>query len=68
MGYRIQFEGLESYIDEDQFQAEEMDVNFGGSMMVKFENTGDKFIAVNAVDGYGNNIADEVKGKEAQVY
>ena len=68
MGYRIEFEGLESYIEDEDLKEETFDVCFGSSMMVRFQVNEDLITAINGVDEWGNNIREQVYGREAKIY
>jgi len=61
----VKFRNLETEIEREVLLEKIIDVDFGGEMMVQFEkNDKSEFVAVNAMDGWGNNIADEVMGEK----
>ena len=63
----IQFEGMEAEITKEQLDSETFDIDFSGSQMVKFQKIGDSIIAINGMNGWGENNADEVNGKCAYI-
>lgn len=64
MIYKIEFENYITEIEEDGELPDVFDVDFGGCMMIRFEKVNGKIIATNGMNGYGDNIADEIKDKE----
>lgn len=65
----IFFDGYFKKIEVNVLLENEFDVDFNGQMMVRFLNASDGSVtAVNAMDGYGNNIAQKVAFKDAEIY
>jgi hypothetical protein len=64
-GILIRFEGN---LVEVNNPTDILDVEFGNSLAVRFEKQPNgKYMAINAMDGYGNNVKDEVYGKYPMV-
>lgn len=64
----IFFEGYFKKIDVTLLLDNEIDIDFGGSMMVRFLNTNGTLTAINGIDGGGNNILSEIAFKDAELY
>lgn len=67
MTVKLTFAGLETVINESDLpkaEGEYVDIYFGGCMMVQFTKTNGGLIPTNAVNGWGNNCFEEVKGEE----
>lgn len=67
MKVKLTFAGLETVINESDLpmaEGEYVDIGFGGCMMVQFIKTNGDIIPTNAVNGWGNNCFEEVKGEE----
>lgn len=50
-----------------EINLEYFDIDFDGNMLVRFKNDTSKIIAVNGVNGYGENIKHEIIGIEAEI-
>ena len=65
---QVTFLDMTVEINKALLSESEFDIDFNGQMLVRFENNSDdkfqKFVAINAMNGYGQNIRDEVFGKE----
>jgi hypothetical protein len=59
----VTFENNEKEIDKTLLNQDSFDIDFDGVLLVKFEKRDLGLIAVNAVDGHGNNQKDFVFGK-----
>jgi len=46
----------------------EIDIDFNGSMMVRFLYSNGVLTAINGINGYGNNILNEIAFKDAEIY
>lgn len=67
MKVKLTFGVLETIINESDIpkaEGEHINVDFGGCMMVQFTKTNGDLIPTNAVNGWGDNCFDEVKGEE----
>ena len=67
----IKFENEETIIDSSMIENlidNRFEIDFKGRLKVMFENAGEKIIAVNAMNGGGHNIANQVKGKEPEIF
>lgn len=64
---KIIFEGYSKEISNEELKKDFFDVDFDGDIMIRFEKKDSEFISVNGVDGYGRNIANEIKGKKAKI-
>lgn len=61
---KIKFEGLIVDIDQFELDKDYFEVDFNGDMKVAFERQDDdQIVAINAVDGWGMNISEQVSGK-----
>lgn len=59
---RVVIDELAKRIERNQLQSEYLDLDFNGSYMVRIEQNSDSiWSVVNAMNGYGNNCADEFK-------
>jgi hypothetical protein len=63
----IQFEGMETEISKEELEQEIFDVDFNGQQMVQFQKIGGLIIAINGMNGWGDNNAEEVNGKCAYI-
>lgn len=61
----VTFENLSVQINAMDIEGkEEFDIDFNGEILVRFQRQPDQTIlAINGVDGYGQNIAGAIKGK-----
>ena len=64
----IEFERIFVEMSDQLLKENQFDIDFKGQMMVRFEKREGKCIAVNGINGYGDNIASEIGGKEAFLY
>ena len=65
----IFFNGYFKKIDVRVLLENEFDVDFDGQIMVRFLNASDGSVtAINGMNGYGANIANEIAFKDAEIY
>ena len=57
----VQFEEFTKEIEKLE---DVMDIDFQGCLMVQFEKQGNDYIAVNSMNGWGENTAVETSGKK----
>lgn len=59
----VSFLGYKKRIDRSEL-TDEFDIDFNGSAKIQFQKDGEDFIAVNGMDGGGNNIQHQIKGQK----
>lgn len=61
---KVKFRNLEVEILKETLLENCISINFGGEMMIQFQrNNQNQFVAINGMDGWGNNNAEEVIGE-----
>lgn len=60
----VYFDGLTSNITLGSLSQKQFSIDFSGSLMVLFEKNGNSFIAINAMNGNGINVAEQYYGKK----
>jgi len=63
----VEFLGKTTTILSSELKKEIIDIDFNGEMLVQFKKDGKYYVATNAIDGWGMNIAKVVKGKKLWV-
>ena len=65
----IFFDGYFKKLDASVLLENEFDVDFDGQMMVRFLNASDGSVtAINGMNGYCANTANEIAFKDAEIY
>ncbi len=64
----IKLEGMEAVVDSSVLQKRVFDIDFGGQMKVQFtKDKSGEIRATNGMNGYGQNIANEIAGKQPEI-
>lgn len=64
---KITFNRYQTIINGDELEQGIVDVNFDGSAMFQFQKMTSGWMCINGMNGYGQNIKDEVYGKYAKI-
>lgn len=66
--YIIIFKGMTADLIADYMNHEFIEIDFHGQMMVQFKNDNGLLSAVNGMNGYGDNIREDIDGIKAEIY
>ena len=64
---KLIFDNQETEIPDDEILKDIFDIDFGGVLVQFTKQDNGKIIATNGMNGYGENIRDEIYGKEATI-
>jgi hypothetical protein len=64
----LKFDGMEVAISDEDLQQKIFDIDFGGHIKVQFtKQDNGKYIATNAMNGWGDNCYQEIADKEVVI-